>query len=134
MHMLLTTLLLLTPLHDDGRSVITDRDAAALQLPEEDDTFVFAVFGDRTGGPAEGIEVLRQAVADTNLLEPDLVMTVGDLIQGYNTRPAWMLQMTEFKTTMGDLSMPWFPVAGNHDIYWRGPGRPDQEHESDYEA
>lgn len=114
--------------------IISDRDGAALALPEEDETFVFAVFGDRTGGDAIGIEVLRQAVRDTNLFEPDLVMTVGDLVQGYNTRPAWLWQMGEFKTVMNDLSMPWFPVAGNHDIYWRGPGRTSQEHEGDYEA
>ena len=27
-----------------------------------------------------GLKILRQAVADTNLLDPDLVMTVGDLV------------------------------------------------------
>ncbi|HEB54244.1 MAG TPA: hypothetical protein ENI87_13405, partial [bacterium] len=105
-----------------------------LRLPKEDDAFGFVVFGDRTGGPPEGIEVLKQAVADTNLLDPDLVLTVGDLINGYNTTEPWMAQAKEYKDAMAKLRMPWFPVAGNHDIYWRGPGKPAGEHERHYET
>ena len=71
----------------DHRRFTTDRKGRKLALTKEDDAFFFAVFGDRTGGPAEGIKVLEQAVVDVNLLDPDLVMTVGDLIQGYNELP-----------------------------------------------
>jgi hypothetical protein len=133
LYLLLTTALCLLTI-PDGPRLHTDREALGPTLPVEDDAFTFVVYGDRTGGEAEGIAVLRQAVVDTNLLDPDLVMTVGDLVQGYNTRPAWMLQMNEFKAVMNELDMPWFPVAGNHDIYWRGAGRPSEEHEGDYEA
>lgn len=105
-----------------------------LRLPKEEDAFGFVVFGDRTGGPKEGVQVLAQAVADTNLLDPDLVLTVGDLVQGYNTTPQWQQQAAEFRSIMDRLRMPWFPVAGNHDIYWRGDGKPVGEHEANYEA
>ena len=111
----------------------TNRKGAKLVLPVEEDAFTFVVFGDRTGGPKEGVNILAQAVADTNLIEPDLVMTVGDLIEGYNTTDQWMPQMTQFKEIMGELICPWFPVAGNHDIYWRGDNKPEGEHEKSYE-
>ena len=60
-----------------------------------------------------------------NLLEPDFVWTVGDLIQGYNTTEPWIRQMEEYKGVMDELLCPWFPVAGNHDVYWRGEGKPE---------
>ena len=125
--------LLLLPVFD-AQEIVTDRvDAAALVLPIEDPAFSFAVFGDRTGGPAAGVEILEKAVGEVNLVGPDLVMTVGDLIEGYNQTPEWLVQMDEFKAIMNRLNCPWFPVAGNHDIYWRGPGKPEGEHESNYE-
>lgn len=106
-----------------------------LPLPDEKDAFFFVVFGDRTNGPPEGVRVLAQAVSDVNLLAPDLVMTVGDLVQGYNDTPAWLVEAAEYKATMAKLECPWFPVVGNHDIYWRGRGTPPKgEHEADYEA
>jgi len=114
----------------------TAKETRSLPLPDAaNESFTFAVFGDRTGGPAEGIKVLAQGVEDVNLLDPDLVMTVGDLINGYNRAPEWMKQMAEFHQTMDKLDMPWFPVAGNHDVYWRGPPgeRPPGEHEARYE-
>jgi len=122
------------PAAPDGSRFFTSRDGAVLPLPAEEDAFVFVVYGDRTGGPADGVSVLADAVHDTNLLEPDLVMTVGDLVQGYNETPEWMEQMREYKGIMSQLLCPWFPVSGNHDIYWRGDGeRPVGQHEADYE-
>lgn len=123
-----------TTVAPDGTRFFTTRDSSVnLPLPGEEDAFVFAVFGDRTGGPDLGINVLADAVRDVNLLEPDLVLTVGDLIDGYNQTGQWMTEMGEYKAVMGELLCPWFPVAGNHDVYWRGDDKPEGEHEASYE-
>jgi hypothetical protein len=134
--LLVAAISLVTPMiwADPPPSLRTNRvSQQVLPLPKGEDMFHFVVFGDRTGGPPEGVQVLAQAVRDTNLLDPDLVMTVGDLIQGYNGQDLWEKQMLEYRQTMAALRMPWFPVAGNHDIYWRGDGRPPTEHEANYE-
>ncbi len=120
--------------HDPSRFMTSRSSPIQLPLPNEEDAFFFAIFGDRTGGPADGVKVLADAVDDVNLLEPDFVMTVGDLVQGYNDTPEWLVQMREFKGIMNRLHSPWFPVVGNHDLYWRGQGAPPaKEHEADYE-
>lgn len=123
------------PVVHDQTLIHTNREGAELDLPTEEPMFTFIVFGDRTGGPNEGINILAEAVADANLLEPDLVMTVGDLVNGYNTTPDWLKQMKQYKQVMNELRCPWLPVAGNHDIYWRGDGpKPKGENESNYEV
>jgi hypothetical protein len=105
-----------------------------LTVPDDKESFQFLIYGDRTGGQPEGLKVLAQAVRETNLLAPDFVMTVGDLLNGYTDNSGkWQREADEYLSVMKPLKMPWFPVAGNHDIYWRGSNRPPEEHEGDFE-
>ena len=85
--------------------------------PNDRHSFSFVIFGDRTGGRPSGVRVLERAVAASNRLAPDFVMTVGDLIDGYDTGDKWLGQMREYKAIMSKLERPWYPVAGNHDVY-----------------
>ncbi len=80
--------------------------------PEE---FQFAIVTDRTGGHREGI--FGKAVEKLNLLQPEFVMCVGDLIEGY-TKDSLEVnrQWDEFNTILSDLEMRFFYLPGNHDI------------------
>ncbi len=100
-------------------SLVGFRSVASPDIPSTDqrESFTFIAFGDRTGGPSKGVEILQSAVEMANNVDPDLVMTVGDLIQGECYPKHWLDQAEEYIEIMSDLSMPWFPVAGNHDVY-----------------
>ena len=77
----------------ENRFTTTRETALAVPVAKQEEAFQFLIYGDRTGGVPEGLSILEQAVTDTNLLDPDFVMTVGDLIQGYNETPEWIEQM-----------------------------------------
>ncbi len=86
-----------------------------LELNNESDQFQFAVVSDRTGGHRPG--VFMKGVRKLNLLQPEFVMSVGDLIEGY-TQDLTELnrQWDEFDSFVNQLEMPFFYVPGNHDI------------------
>lgn len=77
--------------------------------------FQFAIMSDRTGGMLPGI--FEKGVEKVNLLQPEFVLSVGDLIDGYTEDPAvWNAQWDEFEAIVDTLDMPFFFVSGNHDI------------------
>ena len=71
--------------------------------------FQFAIVSDRTGGPRAG--VFPRAVEKLNLLRPEFVITVGDLIQGgagNRNVEKLMGQWKEFNSFIQGFDMPSF--------------------------
>jgi hypothetical protein len=77
--------------------------------------FHFVVIADRTGGHRPG--VFEQAMDKVNLLQPEFVMSVGDLIEGYTNDEAVLnTEWDELDAMVDKLDMPFFYTVGNHDI------------------
>ena len=78
------------------------------------DNFQFAIVTDRTGGHREGI--FEKGVRKINLIQPEFVMSVGDLIEGYTDDIDQLdKEWEEFEGFIDQFEMPFFYVAGNHD-------------------
>lgn len=75
--------------------------------------FQFAIVSDRTGAHRAG--VFSRAVRQINLLQPEFVMSVGDLIEGSAKMETNRQQWAEFNGFVRQLQMPFFYVPGNHD-------------------
>lgn len=87
----------------------------SLRLNNDPADFRFAIVSDRTGGHRAA--VFARAVEQLNLLQPEFVISVGDLIEGYTQNPARLTEeWREFQGFVGKLQMPFFYVPGNHDI------------------
>jgi hypothetical protein len=87
----------------------------SLKLNNDPDQFTFAVVSDRTGGHRD--KVFSQSVARVNLLQPQFVMSVGDLIEGYTTKEETIkAEWDEFDGYVKKFQMPFFYAAGNHDL------------------
>jgi len=77
--------------------------------------FQFVIVSDRTGGHRE--KVFSKAVEQINLMQPEFVLSVGDLIEGYTKdQEIAAKEWREFQTFVARLQMPFFYVSGNHDL------------------
>lgn len=74
----------------------------------------FAVLGDsQFNFPG----VFERMVHEVNLLRPDFVIQVGDMIQGYqNDAERLRAEWRRFFRQIAPLTMPFYPVPGNHDV------------------
>lgn len=86
-----------------------------LKVNNNSETFQFAIVTDRTGGHRPG--VFMDGVKKLNLLQPEFVMSVGDLIEGYTEDTAKLnWEWRQFTGFIDSLQMPFFYIPGNHDI------------------
>lgn len=77
--------------------------------------FTFAVFSDLTGGEREGIFAV--AVEQLRLLRPELILNVGDLVEGGEVpRETWVAQWDSFDERASRTRAPVFHTGGNHDL------------------
>ncbi len=79
-----------------------------------DDEVRFVVWGD---SQFANKPLFERLVHETDLLNPDFVIQVGDMIQGYTydaeaVREEWKL----YNAQIEPLTMPFHPVPGNHDV------------------
>jgi calcineurin-like phosphoesterase family protein len=87
--------------------------ASALDAPESSVSLV--VLGDRTGGHRPG--VFEYAVERAAALNPDRVLSVGDLIEGYSDSPDVIdEQWQEIEDMLTPIRDKLIAAPGNHDI------------------
>jgi hypothetical protein len=86
-----------------------------LEFRNDPDNFQFLIVSDRTGGARQG--VFPDALRKAELLQPEFIMSVGDLIEGYTEDPEQIArEWDEFVGFFEGYEIPFFYVPGNHDI------------------
>jgi hypothetical protein len=86
-----------------------------LNFYNDPDNFQFVIVTDRNGGNRPGI--FEDAADKINILYPEFVLSVGDLINGYTKDTARIrYEWDEVNDIIDELKMPFFYLPGNHDI------------------
>jgi UDP-2,3-diacylglucosamine pyrophosphatase LpxH len=86
-----------------------------LEFYNDPANFQFAIVSDRNGGMRPG--VFEKGIEKVNMIMPEFVMCVGDLINGYTEDTAEIAkQWDEVNQIISALKMPFFYLPGNHDI------------------
>ena len=86
-----------------------------LDFQNNPNNFQFVVIGDRAGGYRPGL--FPAAIDMINLLQPELVLSVGDFIEGYiEDEGELKSQWAGVDKELNQLDIPLFFVAGNHDV------------------
>lgn len=96
----------------DGRVPLIDR-----PWTHDEEKFSFVILGDKTSGGEGKWPIYDRAVDAMNLLDPDFVMSIGDMIPGHMTeRAQWDAEWSEYMEHARRLNAPLFFTVGNHDI------------------
>lgn len=106
-----------TSVFDFDREALTEaKPWTSESFNNESDQFQFAVIGDRTGG-ADHRGIFDRAMDQLNLLQPEFVINVGDLIEGYSKDKAKLTaEWDQADRMLSKLEMPFFRTVGNHDL------------------
>ncbi len=84
------------------------------EIKNNSSDFTFILHADLSGG--ERPEVFATAVKQISLLQPDFVISVGDLIAGGGDRTELIQQWQDYDTRAQSIGVPVFYVGGNHDV------------------
>ena len=87
--------------------------------------FQFVIIGDRTGG-ANVQGTFKLAIGQLNLLQPEFVINVGDLIEGYSDKTSELnAEWDQADSMLKTLDMPFFradqhpkTIAAADDRHW----------------
>ena len=99
-----------------------------LNFQNDPEDFRFAIIPDRSGGDFRG--AFTNALKCVNLMRPEFVMTVGDIVQGVTTPDILRKQQEELKSFTSKVYAPFFYVVGNHDITRSRPAYPRHHEDS----
>ena len=100
----------------DSSQVPSAKPWSSEDFRNEPGNFQFAIIGDRTGG-ANVQSTFGLAMEQLNLLQPEFVINVGDIIEGYTDDKAELIEMWEEADVLtAQLQMPFFHTMGNHDV------------------
>lgn len=100
----------------DREAILEAKPWTSENFRNDPEDFQFAIIGDRTGGAnVQGTFAL--AMGQLNLLQPEFVINVGDIIEGYTRDKADLhSQWEEAEELTRTLDMPFFYTRGNHDV------------------
>ncbi|MFC1834471.1 metallophosphoesterase family protein [Thermodesulfobacteriota bacterium] len=108
------------PVFSYDKTAITNlKPWTAKKFRNDPNNFQFAIIGDRSGG-ANVQHTFKLAMDQLNLLQPEFVINVGDLIEGYAKDNELRKQWKEAEGFTGKLQMPFFYTRGNHDVSFSG--------------
>ncbi len=101
--------------YETGR-ITGARPWTASEFQNDPEAFQFVIIGDRSGG-ANVQKTFEIAVQQINLLQPEFVINVGDLIEGYSDQPAELnAEWDAIDSMLNGLDTRFFRTPGNHDI------------------